>query len=298
MIELEEYLRYLEYEKKYSNETIRSYESDILQYFDFCDREDISLKKIDYQFARFYLKYLNEELNEKPASISRKISSIRGFYQYLVLEGKVHTNYFKMLRLPKKEKMLPRFFEYSELEELFDITDKSTALGQRDSLILELLYASGMRVSELVSIKLEDIDKSKRTIRVMGKGSKMRICYYTDVCEEALEVYLRDGRVQLNKNNSSYLFLNHLGGVLTTRGVSYILDSLIKKTAIRKKISPHMIRHSFATHLLNEGCDLLSVQELLGHESLKATSIYTHVTTDRLKDVYLKTHPRARDKGN
>lgn len=294
MIELEEYLRYLEYEKKYSKETIRSYESDILQYFDFCDREAISYFKIDYQFARYYLKYLNGELEEKTTSISRKISSLRGFYQHLVVNGKVKANYFKMIRLPKKDKKLPRFFEYFELEELFDIPDKSTVLGQRDALILELLYASGMRVSELVSIKIEEIDRQKRTIKVMGKGKKMRLCYYTDVCEEVLDLYLNDGRCELNKNNSSYLFLNHLGGILTTRGVRYILDNLIKKTSIHKKVSPHMIRHSFATHLLNEGCDLLSVQELLGHESLKATSIYTHVTTDRLKDVYLKTHPRAK----
>lgn len=296
MIELEEYLRHLEYEKKYSKETIKSYESDILQFFDFCNRESISFLKIDYQFARFYLKYLNEELNEKPTSISRKISSLRGFYQYLITVERIKANYFKMVRLPKKDKKLPRFFEYSELEELFLVPDKNTALGQRDSLILELLYASGMRVSELVSIKVEDIDKSKRTIRVMGKGKKMRICYYTDICEEVMNLYLNGGRLELNIKNSSYLFLNHLGGTLTTRGVRYILDNLVKKTSIHKNISPHMIRHSFATHLLNEGCDLLSVQELLGHESLKATSIYTHITTDRLKDVYLKTHPRAKIK--
>lgn len=294
MIDLEEYLKYLEYEKNYSKETIKSYESDILQFFDLCDREVISYLQIDYNFARFYLKYLNEELNEKATSISRKISSLRGFYQYLVTIEKIKANYFKMVRLPKKDKKLPRFFEYSELEELFATPDKNTAFGQRDALILELLYASGMRVSELVSIRIEDIDKSKRTIRVMGKGKKMRLCYYTDICEKVLELYINDGRAQLNTKNSSYLFLNHLGGVLTTRGVRYILDTLIKKTSIHKKISPHMIRHSFATHLLNEGCDLLSVQELLGHESLKATSIYTHITTDRLKDVYLKTHPRAK----
>jgi len=294
MIDLEEYLRYLEYEKNYSKETIKSYESDILQFLDFCDRESISYLKVDYSFARFYLKYLNEELREKASSISRKISSMRGFYQFLVVEDKIKSNYFKMVRLPKKDKKLPKFFEYSELEELFLIPDINTALGQRDSLILELLYASGIRVSELVSIRVEDIDKVKRTIRVMGKGKKMRVCYYTDVVEDVLDLYLSDGRCCLNKNNSSYLFLNHLGGELTTRGVRYILDNLIKQTSIHKNISPHMIRHSFATHLLNEGCDLLSVQELLGHESLKATSIYTHITTDRLKDVYLKTHPRAR----
>jgi len=161
-------------------------------------------------------------------------------------------------------------------------------------LILEMLYATGMRVSELVSVKVSDIDFLGKKIKVMGKGKKMRYVYYEDVCGDALELYLHDGRISLNKSDSDFLFLNHLGNCLTTRGVRYILERQIQKTSVHKKISPHMIRHSFATHLLNEGCDLLSVQELLGHESLKATSIYTHVTTDRIKDVYLKTHPRAK----
>lgn len=296
MKELEEYIRFLQYEKKYSSDTIRNYESDILQFFDFCSREAINFLQVDYEIARLYLRYLKEELEEKASSTSRKISSLRGFYQFLASENKNNANPFKMLTLPKKEKKLPRFFEYSELEELFEVSDKNTALGQRDALILELLYASGMRVSELVSIKIQDIDNQNKKIKVMGKGQKMRICYYEEVCQEVLERYLKDGRCQLNIKNSDYLFLNHLGGCLTTRGVRYILDKIIKQTSIRKKISPHMIRHSFATHLLNEGCDLLSVQELLGHESLKATSIYTHITTDRMKDVYLKTHPRAKQK--
>lgn len=294
MIDLEEYMRYLEYERKYSKETVRSYESDILQFFSFCNREDVSYLKIDYNFARFYMKYLHDELKEKASSVSRKISSIRGFYQYLVINNKMKANYFKMLKLPKKEKKLPKYFEYSELEELFKEPDISTSLGQRDRLILELLYASGMRVSELVEIKLEDIDLNKKTVRVMGKGSKMRICYYTEICSDILDLYLNEGRKELNKKNSNYLFLNNLGGNITTRGIRYILDKIIKNTSLHKNISPHMLRHSFATHLLNEGCDLLSVQELLGHESLKATSIYTHITNDRLKDVYLKTHPRSR----
>lgn len=294
MKELEEYLHYLEFQRNYSKETIKNYESDVLQFFDFCDRESISFLKIDYEFTRFYLKYLKEELHEKASSVSRKISGLRGFYQFLIQNKYVQNNYFKMLTLPKKEKKLPRFFEYSELEELFQAPDKETALGQRDSLILEMLYATGMRVSELVSVKVSDIDFLGKKIKVMGKGKKMRYVYYEDVCGDALELYLYDGRISLNKSGSDFLFLNHLGNCLTTRGVRYILERQIQKTSVHKKISPHMIRHSFATHLLNEGCDLLSVQELLGHESLKATSIYTHVTTDRIKDVYLKTHPRAK----
>lgn len=294
MKELEEYLSFLEYQMKYSLATVRSYESDILQFLEFCEREGISLFHVDYEFARFYLKYLADEKQEKASSVSRKISSLRGFYQFLIKEGRIQSNYFKMLTLPKKEKKLPRFFEYQELEELFAVPDKTTALGQRDSLILELLYATGMRVSELVSVRVADIDFYNKKIKVVGKGRKSRFVYYEDVCRDALELYLENGRLELNLKQSSYLFLNQHGGVLTTRGIRYILEQLIQKTSVHKKISPHMIRHSFATHLLNEGCDLLSVQELLGHESLKATSIYTHVTSDRMKDVYLKTHPRAK----
>lgn len=295
MKELEEYLEYMEYERKYSFETIKSYESDILQFFSYCDTRGQNFLNVSYEFSREYLRFLNEELKEKPASISRKISSLRSFYQFLIREERTKVNYFKLLVLPKNDKKLPRFFEYQELEELFSVPDKKTPLGQRDSLVLEMLYATGCRVSELVSIKLEDIDFSKMRIKIMGKGKKMRYVYFEEICKNALTLYLEDGRNSLLKTPTNILFLNHLGSPLTTRGVRYILDQIIRKTSIHKNISPHMLRHSFATHLLNEGCDLLSVQELLGHDSLKATSIYTHITTDRMKDVYLKTHPRARN---
>jgi len=291
---LEEYIRYLEYEKRYSKETIRNYESDILQFIDFCDSEDISYKDIDYDFARFYLKELKEKRNDKATSVSRKISAIRGFYKYLVNESVIDNNYFDLLVLPKKEKKLPRYFEYKELEELFNVSDLTTTLGQRDRLILELLYATGIRVSELVNIKIDDIDINNNKIKILGKGNKERIVYFENVCKKILNMYLKDGYKELNKYNNEYLMLNNQGNKLTTRGVRYILDKLIRETSLNKKISPHMIRHSFATHLLNEGCDLLSVQELLGHESLSATNVYTHITNDRIKDIYLKSHPRAR----
>jgi len=153
-----------------------------------------------------------------------------------------------------------------------------------------------MRVGELVSVKVNDINHSSKTIKILGKGNKERIVYYNNITEKRLKLYLENGRCHLNKNNSEYLFLNQQGQKLTTRGVEYILDQIMKKTALTKHITPHMLRHSFATHLLNEGCDLLSVQELLGHESLSATNVYTHVTNDRIKDIYLKTHPRANKK--
>ena len=177
---------------------------------------------------------------------------------------------------------------------MFNIPDLSTPLGQRDRLILEMLYATGVRVGELVSIKISDIDLGRRNIIILGKGNKERFVTYGEYCEDSLKEYLNDGRLSLNTKGSDYLFLNNNGGQLTERGVRFILDKIIKQTGINKSISPHMIRHSFATHLLNAGSDLLTVQKLLGHESIKATQIYTHVTTDRLKEVYYKSFPRAK----
>ena len=238
--------------------------------------------------------YLKEEKKDNNTSINRKLSSLRGFYKYLVNKNIVKNNIFLLISGPKKDKKLPRYFEYNELEELFKVPDINTAKGQRDLLILEMLYATGVRVGELVKIKIEDINKSCRKITILGKGNKERNVIYGDYCEEILNKYLEDGRILLNKKNSNYLFINHSGNVLTDRGIRYILSELIKKTSLSKNISPHMIRHSFATHLLNEGCDLLSVQKLLGHESISATQVYTHVTTDRLKEVYYKSFPRAK----
>lgn len=290
MRELEEYLKYLEYQKNYSKHTIESYEQDIIEYLEYIEENKIRLLKINYDEIKMYLKYLSDK-KDINSTISRKISALRGFYKFLQNNNKIENNPFSLINLPKKEKKLPRFFFYNELEELFNTPKLNTPLGQRDRLILEMLYATGVRVSELVNIKLSDI--TDRTIKILGKGNKERIVRFGDYCEEILKMYLNDGHYRLN-SSSEYLFLNNNGGKLTDRGVRYLLDKIIEKTTIEKKISPHMLRHSFATHLLNEGCDILTVQELLGHESLTATSIYTHVTNDRLKDVYFKTHPRAK----
>ena len=288
------YLDYLKYQKNYSDYTIENYHRDILEFFDYLDREVLDYKSVVYSDLRFFLMYLKDEKKDKNSSIDRKLSSLRGFYQYLANEGIVSNNVFSLLNGPKKEKKLPRYFEYNELESLFEVCDLSNALGQRDRLILEMLYATGVRVGELVSIKVSDINFSSRTILILGKGNKERIVPYGDYCEEILKLYLKDGYLSLNNQNSPYLFLNARGGKLTERGVRYLLEEIIKKTSVQKNISPHMIRHSFATHLLNQGCDLMTVQKLLGHESIKATQIYTHVTTDRLRSVYQNSFPRAR----
>ena len=296
--ELDSYLDYLKYQKNYSDYTIDSYASDIMEYINYITSESLDFKKIEYSDIRFYLMYLKDEKKDDNTSINRKLSSLRGFYKYMANEGIVKSNVFSLVNGPKKSKKLPRYFEYNELEELFLVPDKRTPLGQRDLLLLEMLYATGVRVGELISIRVKDIDFSNKSILVLGKGNKERYVTYGEYCEDALSLYLNEGYHTLNSKNSEYLFLNNNGGVLTERGVRYILDKIIKQTTINKNISPHMIRHSFATHLLNEGCDLLTVQKLLGHESIKATQIYTHVSTDRLKEVYFQSFPRAKIDGS
>ena len=290
------YLDYLKYEKNYSNYTVLSYKEDLVEYLLFINKEGLKYNKIKYSDLRFYLMYLKDTRHDTNSSIDRKLSSLRGYYNYLANEGTVSSNPFSLVSGPKKEKKLPRFFEYAELEELFEVPDLRKKTGQRDRLILEMLYATGVRVGELVSIKVKDIDTREQTIKILGKGNKERYVRYGDYAAKYLNLYLGDGYILLNTNNSPYLFINDRGGVLTERGIRYILDKIINKTSIDKKISPHMLRHSFATHLLNNGCSLLTVQKLLGHESIKATQIYTHVSTDRLKEVYRNSFPRASDK--
>ncbi len=290
---LTKYLEYLQYQKNYSHYTVENYHSDIVEFLNYLEKESLDYRDVSYDDIRFYLMYLKEK-KDVNSSIDRKLSSLRSFYRFLANEKIVTSNVFTLVNGPKKQKKLPRYFEYNELEELFNIPNTTTPLGQRDLLLLEMLYATGMRVGEIVNIKVDDIDLSNKTILILGKGNKERYVNFGDYCEEALKLYLGDGYNVLNLKKEKYLFLNNNGGKLTERGVRFILDKIIKKSSLNKNISPHMIRHSFATHLLNGGCDLTTVQKLLGHESIKATQIYTHVTADRLRDVYYNSFPRAK----
>lgn len=294
MKNVEGYLDYLSYEKKYSEYTILNYKHDILEFFEYLESEGLDYKNVNYDDLRFYLMHLKDKKGDNNTSIDRKLSSLRGFYKYLTVSGIIKNNIFSLISGLKKNKKLPRYFEYNELEALFQVPDLRDALGQRNRLILEMLYGTGIRVGELVNLKVSDIDLKSRNINILGKGNKERIVVYGDYCSDALQLYLNDGYHKLNVNKSNYLFINKNGGKLSERGIRYILDEIIKKTSVNKKISPHMLRHSFATHLLNEGCDLLTVQKLLGHESLSATQVYTHVSMDRLKTVYFSSFPRAK----
>lgn len=290
---LSEFLKYIDLEKNYSNYTLINYKDDLSFYLDFLNKESIDVLDSDYKVIRNYLSYMyNKKYTSK--TISRHISSLRSFYKYMLKENYIVKNPMTLISNPKQESKLPHFLYYNELETILNIPDKSTPLGQRDSVILELLYSTGIRVSELVNIKLKDINLSTRKIRILGKGNKERIVLYGEYLKNLLDIYLNDGREKLVKNNQEYLVLNKNGSGLTTRGVRVIIDNILKKGEIDFHISPHVLRHTFATHMLDSGADLKSVQELLGHENLSTTQIYTHVSNERLRKVYLSTHPRAK----
>lgn len=292
---IEDFLEYLVYERNYQElTTVRSYEADLEQFQLFIKANNLNYKTLKKDDIRQYLKYL-DDINYKKSSISRHLSTLRSFYSYLVNNNIVKNNIFKTISSPKKDKKLPNYLQYNELEKLLDACDMTSSLGIRNRLIIETLYDTGLRVSELVNIKLEDIDIKNKEIRVIGKGQKERIVYFGEYEIEILTKYLEDARKELlNGKQSKYLFINHLGNKLTDRGVRLIIDKTISKACLKHKISPHSLRHTFATHLLNEGADLKSVQELLGHSSLSTTQIYTHVSNERLRSVYLKSHPRCK----
>ena len=288
--DLEEYLTYLKYNRNYSDNTIIGYQEDITDYLNYLNRECLSLYDIKYSDIRFLLEYY-DSINLKNISIRRKISSLKGFYKFLGRKGKVKDNPFSYVTLPKKEKKLPQYLNYNEMLEIFDVIDISTTLGLRNRLVMELLYATGVRVSELVNIKIKDIDINNRSIVVTGKGNKTRIVFFNKVCQEYLKKFVEESKM-IRKDD--YLIINNQGKGITTRGIRLIIDKVIRDTSIIKHIHPHTLRHTFATHLLNNGCDLLTVQELLGHASISTTGIYTHVTTEHIKDVYYHTHPRSK----
>lgn len=287
------FLNYLVNERNYPNDTTaKNYELDLLNYQDFLKENNLNYLKITKDDIRSYLKYL-DKLKYKNSSISRHLSSLRTFYGFLVNEGVIESNIFKSISSPKKKKQLPNFLQYDEVEKMLSVCDLKEPLHIRNRLIIETLYDTGIRVSELVNIKLNDLNIATKEIRVLGKGSKERIVYFGDYEIDILNLYLNQARPKLLKNKSNdYLLLNHLGDRLTDRGVRLIIDDVIKKASLKHKVSPHTLRHTFATHLLNEGADLKSVQELLGHSSLSTTQIYTHVSNERLRSVYLKSHPK------
>ena len=292
MREVEEFIDYLKYQKNYSKYTILNYKKDLNEYQNFLSKNNLSLKKIKYDDAVKYLKFLNEKKNSKN-SISRKLSSLRSFYKYLVLNNKIEKNIFLLVSSPKKSKKIPKYINYNDIETIFNVPNIKTKEGQREKVIIEILYGSGIRVSELINIKLSDISFNEKSILIHGKGNKERIVNFGEYAYESLKNYINDGRIKyLSGIKSDYLIVGTKKEKLTTRRIEQIIDELINKTSTNLNITPHMFRHSFATHLLDQGCDLLVVQELLGHSSLSSTEIYTYVSNERIREIYRKCHPR------
>lgn len=289
-------MEYLQIEKNASPYTVTYYQRDIELFLQFIKNEGITnLPDVNYQVIRLFLTALyDKQLSRK--SVSRVISCLRSFYKYLEREKHVENNPFLQVTSPKTNKSIPNFLYQEELKILFETSDLSTPLGQRDQAMLEILYATGIRVSECQGLRLEDIDFSIGSMFVRGKGRKERYVIFGRYAEEALQLYLQDGREKLlekNEQPTNVVFLNARGKPLTTRGIRVVLKKIVEKAALSIHLHPHMLRHTFATHMLNEGADLRTVQELLGHENLSSTQIYTHVTKDHLRNVYMKSHPRA-----
>lgn len=286
------FLNMLKVERNFSAHTLKSYHDDLVQFNHFLEQELLNLRTFEYKDARNYLSYLYSQ-NLKRTTVSRKISTLRTFYEFWMTQDETIINPFVQLVHPKKENYLPQFFYEEEMEALFETVAKDTKKGLRDRVILELLYATGIRVSELVNIQLKDIDISLPGVKVLGKGNKERFVPFGEFCRQSIEQYLREFK-PIQHTKHSFLLVNMNGAPITERGVRYVLNDVVKRTAGVTEIHPHKLRHTFATHLLNQGADLRTVQSLLGHVNLSTTGRYTHVSNQQLRKVYLNAHPRAK----
>lgn len=289
-----DFLTYLQYQRNYSIHTIKNYQNDLNLFLNFLSKENIStFESVNYELIRKYLKHLHN-LKYTAKSVSRIISSLRSLFKYLVNNNIILENPMLLVSTPKIERKLPKYLEYDEIERLLKSPNLNTDIGVRDSLVLEMLYSTGIRVSELVNIKVEDIDLNLKEIKILGKGNKERIVLFGNVLYDKLELYLKKIYYKFNINKSDYLFLNKHGNKINEREIRKIVDDNVKVAGINKKISPHTLRHTFATHMLNSGADIKTVGDLLGHETISTTTIYTHISNERLRNVYLMSHPRAR----
>jgi len=286
------FIEYLRIEKNASIHTMTNYARDIEDFSLFLEQQTfVDFAAVSYLDVRNYLADLHKKEYSR-RTIARKLSSLRSFYRFLQREKILESNPVQLATSPKLDKRLPHYFFSEELAELFQVADLTLPLGQRNQAILETLYASGMRVSELVGLNLEHIDLEVGMALVFGKGAKERYVPLGQFALEALERYISEGREKLKPKDKA-LFLNHVGTRLTDRSVRRILTQLIEQTTLTLQITPHKLRHSFATHLLEGGADLRSVQEMLGHVNISSTQIYTHITNQRLREVYNKAHPRS-----
>lgn len=292
---LEEYVTYLQIERGLSANTIESYRRDLSQYIDYLKKDGKKdWNEVDRFFVLSFLQSLKEE-NKSANTIIRMVSSLRKFHQYLHQENVMALDPMLHIDTPKKAQKLPKILSASEVERLIEAPDTSSKLGLRDRAILEVMYATGLRVSEVTNLKMDDLHLSMGLIQTKGKGDKERIIPIGGTAIKWLEEYLTYSRSKLEQRGqeSPYVFLNHRGKSLSRQGVWKNLKALVRKACIKKEVTPHTLRHSFATHLLENGADLRVVQELLGHSDISTTQIYTHITKHRLSSVYKTYHPRA-----
>ncbi len=291
---IEDFITYLRIDKKYSENTIESYTRDLMHYYNYNKEKKKNLHQIKKKDIKEYLAFLSEQHLDS-RSISRNISCIRSFYKFLLIEKYIDTNPSELLELPKRKKTLPKVLSLEEIDRLlsFPLND---SFSYRNKAMIELMYATGLRVSELVHLQLHDVDLLSATVRTIGKGSKERIIPIGEIALYYLKQYIVDYRSSLLKGkNTDALFLNNHGTEMTRQGFFKVLKKLAKEQDVKTPFSPHTLRHSFATHLLNNGADLRSIQELLGHSDISTTQIYTHISSERLKENYKDFHPHARD---
>lgn len=302
---IDRFAEYLKYQRNASAHTLRNYLSDLDQFHDYLSpqdssgaRPDIDVRQIDHLTIREYMSKLYEDKRKK-SSIARKLATLRTFFKFLCREQVIDQNPARLVSSPRMEKRLPKVISIDEVVHFIETPDTGTVLGTRDRAIIELLYATGCRVSEIAGINLDDIDFNRATLRVRGKGRKERFVPFGSKAKEALTAYL-DARGSLlaeapeHKRDRKVLFLNYQGTRITTRSIGRLIEKYVKECALAQNISPHSLRHSVATHLLSAGADLRAIQELLGHARLSTTQIYTHVSIEQLMRVYDKAHPRAK----
>ena len=289
---LDVYLERVKQQNSGSLHTDNAYRRDITRFIDFLHMENITdFKDVDRYTINAYIMHLKNtsKTNISASTLARNISSLRSFYQFLDKIFDYNSNPFLTVKLPKRSKKIPNFLFLDEVDALIESIDIDEKNGLRNRCLVELMYACGLRVSEVSALCVEDVDFVNRTLRIKGKGNKVRLVPFYDELGELLKMHIQDAGI-----TSSHMFLSKSGKMISSRSVQFILDNVANKANISTDVHPHMLRHSFATHLLDNGADLRMVQELLGHENLSTTQIYTHVTTDRLKSVYMDAHPRAK----
>lgn len=297
--EIQDFSDYLTYNLKFSPLTVKNYQLDIEHFYQFIFSQSIDVPEVDQLIIRDYLSYLIMN-NISKRTCNRKLAALRKFFTFLLDHNIIEQNPFILISNPKEEIRYPRVLYIEDIERIFSANrERNDKLMIRDQAIMEILYATGVRASELVNMKMFDIDLNQRTIRVFGKGSKERLVAFSKSSRETLKDYLNNLRPSLLSNNpkrEDRVFLNNLGKPLTVRGLEIILNDVEKKIGLRYQLHPHIFRHSFATHLLEGGADLRVIQELLGHESLNSTQVYTHVTEEEMKEEFVLHHPRAKKK--